>query len=325
MRKCTRPGRRVLLGLWFGLIGVIFGGIFGSGLAGRPAAAADRDLRLAFPYKIQYLPLIIDTEPRPSGKAIIPVIGTGGIDAAEALLAGEADIGAMGDAPALTLLAKSARFQVICAFMQSPVMHRLIGRAGIDNLAALDGKRLAVHHGSSSHGALLAFLAEQGLDPGRIRLTPLAPVNFPEALLHGAVAAVAGSEPWPQNVLDRVPGSRELAVLTVAGNHFPHVLIADRELIAERQPEIRRFLRRLATVNQFIAADPAAAAAIAARFTNRPPAAELQAMAKLDYELDFSPAVAASLKQTGVFLQQERRLKRLPAAAALTPLTGLCP
>lgn len=280
-------------------------------------------LRLAFPYKIQYLPMIICSDGRAA--EVQPVIGTGGIDAAEALLAGEADIGAMGDAPALILLSRNPRFQVICAFMQSPVMHRLVAGREFAGLQDLYGRRLAVHHGSSTHGALLAYLAEQHIDLSRISLVPLSPVNFPEALLNGAVAAIAGSDPWPDNVLQRVPGSHVLATLTVSGNNFPHVLIADRKYLAGHGDEIAGLLSGLAAGCRLIAADPQAAAALAARVTNRSPEAEAAALARLHYGLDFSPAVADGLEKTAAFLARQRKVKNLPEPSTLLPLKKFQP
>ena len=285
--------------------------------------AAAEPLRLAFPHKIQYLPMMIHCHD--GSEKISPVVGTGGIDAAEALLAGAADVGAMGDVPALILLSRNSRFQVVCAFMQSPSMHRLVARVGLDSLTDLYGKRLAVHHGSSTHGALLAHCAEKQVEIGRISLVPLSPVNFPEALLNGAVDAIAGSEPWPQNVLDRVPQSLEVATLTVRGNQFPHLLVADRDFMAAQASDLAALLGGLKLANQLINEKPLVAAEIAARFTNRAPAVEAATLARLHYGLDFSPAVSESLAVTAEFLQRQRKIKRLPALAAMQPLIGLRP
>ncbi len=303
--------------------------LFFSG-CGKPIAEGTDTLRLAFSNKIQYLPLIIacDQESAGSGASLItPVIGTGGIDAAEALLAGEADIGAMGDVPALILLSKNTRFQVICAFMQSPTMHRLVGSTacGVRTIHDLAGKRVAVHHGSSTHGALLAYLQENGIDPAAIELVPLAPVNFPEAMLHGDVDAVAGSEPWPQNVLDRVPASIPIATLTVAGNSFPHVLVADRDFIDRRREKVIKFLDELGNITVGIRKAPDAAAAVAARFTGRSPAGEMLAMKELLFQLDFSPNVGKGLKKSAAFLLDRKKINSMPDATVLEPVAGLRP
>ena len=295
----------------------------------KPTAEGIDSFRLAFSNKIQYLPLIIACDQESAGRSslITPVVGTGGIDAAEALLAGEADIGAMGDVPALILLSKNTRFQVICAFMQSPTMHRLVGSTarGVRTIHDLAGKRVAVHYGSSTHGALLAYLQEEGIDPAAIELVPLAPVNFPEAMLHGDVDAVAGSEPWPQNVLDRVPASIPIATLAVAGNSFPHVLVADRDFIDSHREKITKLLDELENVMVRIRKDPNAATAVAARFTGRSPASEMLALKELHFQLDFSPNVGKGLKKTAAFLLGRKKINSMPDATALEPVAGLRP
>ncbi|HDS16134.1 MAG TPA: ABC transporter substrate-binding protein [Proteobacteria bacterium] len=297
-----------------------------------PAVNPAKPLRLAYPNKIQYLPMMLSYAE--SGRkavnqvsAFSPVIGSGGIDAAEALLAGEAEVGAMGDVPALILLSRSDRFQVICAFMQSPTMHRLVGSSarGVRSLNDLAGKRLALQLGSSTHGALLGFFAERGLQVNGILLISMSPNNFTEAMLSGAVDAVAASEPWPQNLLDRVPGAMPLATLTISGNHFPHVLIAERRLLDSRRPELRRLLQQLAASMVYIAQQPQAAAVSAARFTGRTAAAEAQACKELIFALDFSPAVSSALHQTAVFLREQKKINQLPGAESLRPIKDLQP
>jgi ABC-type nitrate/sulfonate/bicarbonate transport system substrate-binding protein len=331
LKTATRPAQATaptagliaaLLGLALLIITVVGGG------STCPAAAAETTttIRLAYPHKIQYAPMIIGSAAggpfAAAGLKIAPVIGTGGIDAAEALLAGAADIGAMGDNPAAILLSRSRRFRVICGFMESPGMHRLVAgpHRGIASVADLPGKRVAVHHGSSTHGALLAHLEAEGIVAAAVTLVPLSPVNFPEALQHGAVDAVAGSAPWPQNVLDRVPGAREIAVLSVPGNTFPHVLIAGRDYIDAHPDELRQLLTVLAAISIDITADPEPAAAAVAAVTGRERAAELRALAPLTFRLDFSPAVTNGLRQTAAFLQRRGRIRTLPADERLIPV-----
>lgn len=293
-----------------------------------PTAAAEmkKAIRLAYPHKIQYAPMIIgsgaDGPFAAAGLVVEPVIGTGGIDAAEALIAGAADVGALGDTPAAILLSRSRRFRVLCGYMESPAMHRLVAGPyrGIASVADLPGKRLAVHHGSSTHGALLAHLEAEGINTAAVTLVPLSPVNFPEALQRGAVDAVAGSAPWPQNVLDRVPGAREITVLSVPGNTFPHVLVSTREFIDTHPAALQRLLTVLESVTAGITADPERAAAAVAAVTGRNRAAELRALAPLTFRLDFSPAVTDGLRQTAAFLVRRGRIKKLPADEQLTPV-----
>lgn len=78
-------------------------------------------LSLAFPNKIQYAPFIIGISRgifERHGLKITHVAGVGGIDAAEAVLAGQADAGAMGDAPASILLSRCSECRILFGFMQ---------------------------------------------------------------------------------------------------------------------------------------------------------------------------------------------------------------
>jgi len=308
---------------------VLLMGIMLSGCADQTGKPQAHGLRLAYPNKIQYAPFIIGTgaEGRfaAAGIQVRPVIVTGGIDAAEALIAGETDIAAMGDVPAIILLFRDMRFQVICSYMESPAMHRMVAapNRGIAAIRDLQGKRVAVHHGSSTHGALLAHLAEHGIDPASITFVPLTPDNFPEAMLRGEVDAIAGSEPWPQNVLDRVPGAAEIGALTVTGNSFPHLLVANRRYLEEHREEVDRLLKEVGDIEADISSRPDRAAEAVARVTGRTPGAEAQAMTALGFRLDFSPDVADGLKKTAAFLKAQGKIAGIPQEEALRPVSGL--
>ncbi len=273
-------------------------------------------LRLAYPNKVQYAPFIIGMAEgifREHGLEVSHIVGTGGIDAAEALGIGEADIGAMGDVPAVILLSRS-QCRLLASFMTSATMHTLVAApgSGIRKIADLTHKRVAVHFGSSTHGALLSWLASHFLNGDDIRLIPLSPQNFPEAMQRGEVDAVAGSEPWPRNVLERCPGAYQVAALTVAENFFPHVLVAPPDFISRRPLLAKRFFAALGEIEDMIRRDPEKAARIVAQVTGRRPALEEEALGALGWEIRRDAAIITSLDATASFLRAEDIIKEIP-------------
>jgi ABC-type nitrate/sulfonate/bicarbonate transport system substrate-binding protein len=274
-------------------------------------------IRLAFPNKIQYAPFIIGAGQgyfAKSGLTVTSVTGVGGIDAAEALLSGHADMGAMGDVPAIILLCRSSHFIILGSYMSSPRMHRLVAAAdsGIRSVDDLPGKKLAVHFGSSTHGALLAYLGYHGIDPQAITLVPLSPVNFPEATQRREVDAIAGSEPWPQNVLSRCPGSYVVGVLRVPGNQFPHLLIVNRDYFTNNRQKVRKFVMEVRALEQDIRQAPETAAGQVAAITGRSVEQEAQAIGVLDWQLRTDASIAASLTKTAIFLKTQGKIRQVP-------------
>jgi len=282
-------------------------------------------IQLCYPNKAQYAPFILARETeawKRHGLAVKDiVIGGGGIEAAEALVAGEADMAAMGDAPALIALSRNANLKILSSFMTSDDMHRIIvsPSSGIAKPTDLIGKKIAVHTGSSTHGGLLLYLKKNGIEQKDVVFVPIPPQYFPEAMQKGEVDAIVGSEPWPQNVLDKNPAARQLATLANFGNNYPHMILTRDDFVQSHPEESRVFLRVIAEMEMMLRDRPEEAARLIAGSTGRPWEKELAAISELQWNTGMDETITKSLMQTAEFLFAEGKLKKIPDLRNATP------
>jgi len=279
---------------------------------------SDSVIRVCYPNKAQYAPFILARETNAwekNGLAVKNiVIAGGGIEVAEALIAGEADVAAMGDAPALIAVSRNGNFKILTSYMTSENMHRLIvsQASNIAGPSDLIGKRIAVHAGTSTYGALLLYLKKHGIDKKEVTLVAISPQFFPEAMQKGEVDAIAGSEPWPQNVLDKNPTARQLTTLAGLGNTYPHLILGRADFLQASPEKSRVLLRVIADMESLLRDRPEEAAKLIARATGRPWQKELAALSELQWSSGIDETIKKSLLQTAEFLLAEKKLKKIP-------------
>jgi len=114
----------------------------------------------------------------------------------EALAAGKADIGGVGDVPPITGAATEFGFKIVAierAFTQGESGEDILVKANSDikTLADLRGKTIAVPQGSSAHGLVLLALNSAGLKPSDVKLVFLDPAAGAQAFASGQVDAWA--------------------------------------------------------------------------------------------------------------------------------------
>lgn len=284
---------------------------------GTPSAKKPTDLRLAYGTKIHYAPQIIalkqglftDEQLAVETKAV-----QAGIQAAEALTSGSADIAVMGDAPAVIAAASGMSVKMVASYGGGEKMHRLIAAPGsrMDSAADLKGKRVGVQMGSSTHGGFLLFLEKNGMSADDLKLIALNPSDMPEAMLTRQIDAMVGSEPWPSNVEERVEGSYELATLSGLGNNYPLVMLATDTYVREHPDAVLAALRATDRAVDFMHARPDDAAALISEATGVPAARERKIMGTLEWEVVLDEATVDSLKQTAEFLHSQGKIVNMP-------------
>lgn len=114
----------------------------------------------------------------------------------EALAAGKADIGPVGDVPPITGAATEFGFKIVGierAFTQGESGENILVKANsnIKTLADLKGKTIAVPQGSSANGLVLLALNSAGLKPTDVKLDYLDPAAGAQAFASGQVDAWA--------------------------------------------------------------------------------------------------------------------------------------
>jgi NitT/TauT family transport system substrate-binding protein len=140
---------------------------------------------------------------------------------------------------------------------------------------------------------------------------------MPEAVASGQVDAIVGSEPWPTNVEEAVPGSREVCSLSGLGNDFPHVLVASARFAEAHPEQVRAIVRATAEAVAMMNAEPTASAKSIATVTGVPAEREQRILQSLDWHVTLDDTVHDSLRQTAEFLHENGRIGRMPDLTAL--------
>lgn len=291
------------------------------------AAESPIPCRLAYLAKLHYAPVMVaqaDGLFARAGLAVEPVVvGPGsGILAAEALATGAADAGAMGDGPIIISTTRDPLPVFLGVYVAAERQHRLVARPGVAVAVPADlvGKRVAVHHGSSTHAGLLLLLRKHGL-AGQVTLINLNPKDMADALRAGQADLAAASDPIPDLILRKLPGTTPAGDLAGLGTDFPYGLVVARRW-AEANPDgCRRLLQALEGACAAITAEPERTTALVAAVTKDTPEDTRTWMGRCQWSLRTPAAVMPGLELLAQALGEAGGLAK-PArlrAAALLP------
>ncbi|MCG7845163.1 MAG: ABC transporter substrate-binding protein, partial [Methanomassiliicoccales archaeon] len=207
--------------------------------------------------KVNYETLIVANEKGlfdEQGLNVSTKLVTGGILAAYALLTGSADLAAMGDAPAIQLITKDTGAKIVARFIGGAGMHRIIAWNDIVEPKDLEGKKVGLQPGSSTHGAFLQWCEANDVSVDNITfVTNISPLDIPTAMSTRGIDAMAGSEPWAVNTQNLCGDDvHELGNSSGLGSIFPIVLVASERALQDKPEAIAAVLRALDQGNQFI-------------------------------------------------------------------------
>ena len=136
-----------------------------------------------------------------------------------------------------------------------------IGKAEV----RVKGKRIAASFGTINHLYILALIEAAGLTVDDVELVNTPPPDMTVALLAGGIDAFVGWDPWPIVAQKDVPGAYQVIR---GGNHISYVgfNVGMRDWIAENGETIEKFLAAVSEADQWMRANPADAAQVAARW-----------------------------------------------------------
>lgn len=239
----------------------------------------------------------------------------------EALLFGDADFATMGDTAALIALGKYCpRVQALMPLGGGEERHWVVVPKSslATGLEGLQGKRVAVKFGTSTHGGLLLKTQSLGLSLDK-EMMDLAPSLMATALASGEVDAVVASEPTPSVLVERGLGKR-LISLGGTGNTYPLLLMAKERSLKEHANALPALKEALAQSAAFIAAFPEETAQILSGATGLSLEATMQAMAYHFYRVGWEEADIKSLEALGEFLVAQGTLGRVrPLGECVAP------
>jgi len=277
-------------------------------------------LRVTYSNKVDYEPLMVAVNKgffRDEGLTVKPLIVTGGIESAEALATGAADIAAMGDAPAVISVSKYPQNKIVCAYGGGAQRHRLMARNGIQSPRDLEGKKLGIQLGSSTHGCFLAWAKANGVALDKVEVLNLRPSEIPMAMDTGQLDAMAGSEPWATNT-ERQCGRKVHELATFRGHMgtSPMVIIVSKRTLEQKPEAVAKLVRALGKAVDWVNASHARTAAICAPLTGLSLQDQERCTYTLIWDLRWRPEDAESLALAAQFLLEQGKITALPDLAA---------
>lgn len=281
-----------------------------------PSEEGEMDLTVVYSEKMNYETLMVANDKGYYDKVGLNVtskIVTGGIQAAEAIVTGSADVAAMGDAPAVQLIAKGIGAKIIGRIAGAEGMHRIISDVNITEPLDLEGKKVGMQQSSSSHGAFLQWCNANDVKTDNVTFISLNPSYLAEAMYSGEIDAMVGSEPWAINTENLCAGSvHELGNSSGLGSSFPIVLVASQKAIAEKEEALSRLLKAMDLANDHINDDWNDSMDICASHTGLSVEDQSRGSSLQFFELGFNATDVQSMTMTAMGLVDFGKIDSVP-------------
>jgi NitT/TauT family transport system substrate-binding protein len=159
-------------------------------------------------------------------------------DSLNALSTGVIDANSQTLNDTLASVSGGAKETIVLVNDNSTGNDKIIAREGINSVADLKGKKVAVEQGTVDHYLLLLALAEANLTPNDIQLVPLTTDAAAAAFAGGQVDAVGAFAPFTTIALQR-QGSRAVATSAEFPGAIPDHLVVKPELVKNRPNEVK--------------------------------------------------------------------------------------
>ncbi|TBW36261.1 aliphatic sulfonate ABC transporter substrate-binding protein [Siculibacillus lacustris] len=223
----------------------------------------------------------------------------------EALAAGQIDIVAYGDTPAL--IGRSAGLQTravgIASSGWNSVSLLVRSDSPIHSVAELKGKKVATQKGTTIHQFLITALAEAGIGAQDFDFVNLPMGDLGNVLVKGDVDASAVGEPI-LTALEQRGGVRLLRDGKGAKNSIVPFVVREAYASGHRA-EIGAVLRADRRAAAFLAENRDQAIGILKAEINQPVAVIAGSVAKFDYDPALRPEYLPELKKTEAFLRSQ--------------------
>lgn len=162
----------------------------------------------------------------------------GYLDSINALTAGQLDANTQTLNDTIASVAAGSDQVIVLVNDNSTGNDKIIVREGINSIADLKGKKIAVEEGTVDHFLLLLGLENAGLTQADIELQPLETGAAAAAFVGEQVDAVGVFAPFTTQALKR-PGSKELFSSKDFPGAIPDHLVVSRQLLQERPQDVQ--------------------------------------------------------------------------------------
>lgn len=230
----------------------------------------------------------------------------------EALVYGNAEFGTMGDTTGIITTSQGHPVKIICSHGGGEHRHRIIvsETSNIETIGDLEGKRIGVKKGTSTHGGFLLFAEKYGLDLEN-EIVDMRPSDQLTALAAGELDAIVASEPTPSLAIANGYG-RELVTLGGLNNTYPILILVHTQFTHEHPETVVKMLRALIRATDFIQNNLDEAANIQATITGLDAEVVKNAMSFHYYNVCMVQETKDSLANMATFLKNMGQISEIP-------------
>lgn len=228
----------------------------------------------------------------------------------EAITAGEVDLAAYGDTPAIQGFANGIDVQVISTLWVSDNAYALVAGAnsGVNSTADLKGKKLAFRAGTTTHQLLLSILDREGLSESDVTLVNLNTAEGIAALAKGEVDTIIGQQPFDE-VLEQTGGK---IIVTNKDYHLQPIFALAQGTFAKNNPDtVSRILKVYDKTNKWIAENVDEATKIVSDFNGLDPEGCKQYYETRDWVIGWDPQFNDSLTESIQFALDNNNITSL--------------
>ena len=188
---------------------------------------------------------------------------SGYLDSINAMAAGQLDANTQTLNDTISSVAAGSDQAIVLVNDNSTGNDKIIVREGINSIADLKGKKIAVEEGTVDHFLLLIGLKKGGISKNDIKLVPLETGAAAAAFVAGQVDAVGVFAPFTTTALKR-EGSKVLFSSQDFPGAIPDHLAVSRQLIEERPEAVQALVNTWFATLKYIGGSPETTYAIMA-------------------------------------------------------------
>jgi NitT/TauT family transport system substrate-binding protein len=162
-------------------------------------------------------------------------------DSINALSSGAIDANSQTLNDTLSAVSGGAELKIVLTNDNSTGNDKIIAREGINSVADLKGKKVAVEEGTVDHYLLLLALEGANLKQDDIELVPMLTDAAAAAFVGGQVDAVGAFAPFTTTALSR-QGSRAVATSAEFPGAIPDHLVVSDKLVSDRPDDVQKLV-----------------------------------------------------------------------------------
>ena len=228
----------------------------------------------------------------------------------QAVLSGQADIGASGESTAIAPAAQGAPLQVLGTVYVSGKQTGLAVRPGIEAPADLASGKIGTVQNSVAEYFWQLYADHWKIEG--VEVVPLAQPDMAAAFARGDIDGYTVFEPTLSRSLEALPGSK---VLARSGDDDVYVLTAyilGGKRVSENPELAVATVEAVNAAVDFIAANPEESVAIVSNWIQLDPAPTEAIMNNIDFGVHWSPAETKHLEEVAQWMLDRKLIEKLP-------------